>query len=123
LKYDPRKMLEMVTLSRCRMKRHAQTLSLPIKSGCEMADLLLDDGFDVEALHESLSHDDVRFQVFLCHRDGAISTVSITTASWETDASVTVTTCRNLLWFWLRPKDRRLVDTVARTLARSSAKT
>jgi hypothetical protein len=97
----------------------AKSLSLPVESEAELVAILQEVGCDISPIGETAKTDKVSWQIFLCHRRGALATASIAVMLDGTEQPfVTVSTMRKALWRWTWPTDKRLVKKIVEMLVR-----
>lgn len=100
-----------------RLRTISDGLTLSIDAPSELARILSDAGFDIVAVDNPIVSDQLLWQLYSCHHNGAIVSVSFAQLADKSNLPlITVNTCRTLLYFWIRPNDRRLVQDVAAIL-------
>lgn len=95
---------------------------LPIKMEAELEALLQSGNFDTMPFEEPLVSEELRWQLYFCHRRGALVTVSFALLlDGSQSPFITISTCRKLLWFWILWRDRRMVRDIIDFLLKNGA--
>src|SRR5689334_11965146 len=103
-------------------KQISDAVYLPIKTEAELVTILAQGDFDVVPFEDPLVSDTLRWQLYICHRNGALVTVSFAYLLDDSQLpQICVSTCREVLRAWVWPRDRRLVhDVIAFLLSKGA---
>jgi hypothetical protein len=98
------------------------SFSLRLPAADELATILRSAGIDAAPIEDAWATEKVSWQLFMCHRNGAIVTASVATMlDGSEPAFITVSTCRKLFGIWLRTSDKRLYGKVVEAIKLAGA--